>query len=167
MRTIIGFEDILSLAALEEIFVHCAAAYPEEACGFVCASGHVRRCRNIQTDLHTEDPSRHPRDARTGYTISFADALFLEESFAGADPVRVVFHSHPDVGAYLSDEDVEGATTDGTPILPVDHLVVATSLDGVEDARLYRFIGDALVEMACLDGTDDHKSHPTHKCFSE
>lgn len=138
---------------LSEVFTWCVLAYPDEACGLVSASGHVRRCRNAQDEFHARDPHRYPRRARHGYALSLSDAVFLETSLLSDDPVRVVFHSHADAGAYLSDEDVRAALFDGRPILPVRHLVVSVCDGAVVEARLYAFVGDAFEEMTRFDAS--------------
>lgn len=138
---------------LSEVFACCALAYPDEACGLVSASGHVRRCRNAQEEFHARDPHRYPRRARHGYALSLPDAVFLEASLLSDDPVRIVFHSHVDVGAYLSDEDVRAALIDGRLVLPVRHLVVSVRDGAVVEARLYAFVGDAFEEIKRFDAS--------------
>ncbi len=143
----------LGPATLAEVFAHCAAAYPDEACGLVRASGLVRGCRNVQNELHARDPERFPRQAHNGYAFCFADALFLDASLTSDDPVAVVFHSHPDVGAYLSDEDVRAALVDGRPALPVHQLVVSVLEGVVAEARLFAFVGDTFAEAGRFDSS--------------
>ncbi|MGH2706731.1 MAG: Mov34/MPN/PAD-1 family protein, partial [Actinomycetota bacterium] len=146
-----GDDHPLGPEALSEVFSHCADAYPDEACGFVCATGRVRKCRNAQDEFHARDTDRYPRNAANGYAISLSDAVFLDASLSSDDPVRVVFHSHPDADAYLSDEDIRSALVDGSPILPVYHLVVAVQGAAVAEARLYRFIERAFIEIDRFD----------------
>jgi adenylyltransferase/sulfurtransferase len=59
---------------------------------------------------------------------------------AGERHVAIV-HSHPDVGAYFSEEDRKMALGGGeSPLWPdVDYLVVSCKAGGVDDARLYRW----------------------------
>jgi proteasome lid subunit RPN8/RPN11 len=121
-------------AALAEVYRHVLARYPSEACGFVRASG-VKDCVNAIEDR----PEVYDRESRTGYAFGVEDLRELEDSFDGDDPVRVIYHSHPDAGAYFSDEDHRFAVYEGTPVYPVCHLVVDTSRDEVLGSRLFDF----------------------------
>ncbi|MFI9007753.1 EamA family transporter [Actinosynnema sp. NPDC053489] len=121
-------------AALAEVYRHVLARYPAEACGFVRASG-VTDCVNVIEDR----PGIYERESRTGYAFGVDDLRELEDSFDGDDPVRVIYHSHPDAGAYFSDEDHRFAVYEGTPVYPVRHLVVDTSRDEVLGSRLFDF----------------------------
>jgi proteasome lid subunit RPN8/RPN11 len=154
----------LGRETLVEVFAHCARSYPEEACGLVRASGRVRCCRNIQDELHAGDPGAFPRQARNGYAFSFPDAVFLDASLTSDDPVSIVFHSHPDVGAYLSDEDVRAALVDGRPSLPVRQLVVSVCGGVVGEARLFAFVDGAFAEVGTFDANGERsvlRSPPT------
>ncbi|MFE2755706.1 EamA family transporter [Actinosynnema sp. NPDC059335] len=121
-------------AALAEVYRHVLTRYPSEACGFIRASG-VKDCVNVIEDR----PGVYDRESRTGYAFGVDDLRELEDSFDGDDPVRVIYHSHPDAGAYFSDEDHRFAVFEGTPVYPVRHLVVDTSRDEVLGARLFDF----------------------------
>jgi len=133
---------LLAHRSLAELFSHAEAQYPEECCGFVLSDGAVRAATNIQNDLHRADPHRYPRDARRGYTMSIDDVRFLERSFATRTPAAVIYHSHPDVGAYFSDEDRDKALFAGAPVYPVSYLVI--------DVRDGRALGAVLFSF--LDG---------------
>ncbi|MFD0201563.1 MULTISPECIES: EamA family transporter [Saccharothrix] len=124
-------------AALAEVYRHVLARYPSEACGFIRDSG-VKDCVNVIEDR----PGVYDRESRTGYAFGVDDLRELEDSFDGDDPVRVIYHSHPDAGAYFSDEDHRFAVYEGTPVYPVRHLVVDTSRDEVLGARLFDFDAD-------------------------
>jgi drug/metabolite transporter (DMT)-like permease/proteasome lid subunit RPN8/RPN11 len=121
-------------AALAEIYRHADATYPAEACGFVRASG-VKPCENVIDAL----PAEFGRVSSNGYAFGPTDLRELARSFDGEDPVRIIYHSHPDAGAYFSAEDHRYAVVDGMPVYPVRHLVVDVSGDGVRGARLFDF----------------------------
>ncbi|WP_018684886.1 EamA family transporter [Actinokineospora enzanensis] len=125
-------------AALAAIYEHARRAYPAEACGFVRA-GDVRECVNTIDELSHSRPEDFTRTSRTGYAFGVADLRELADSFDGDDPVRVVYHSHPDVGAYFSDEDHRNAVFEGAAVYPVRHLVVDATADGARGARLFDF----------------------------
>jgi proteasome lid subunit RPN8/RPN11 len=136
----------LPRAVLDEIYAHAREGYPEEVCGFIL-DGEVRRCENRQNALHAEDPAHFPRDARTAYNLGAKDLFFLDKSLRSPRPVRVIYHSHVEVGAYFSDEDVRAAAPDGELLYPVDYLVVDAARDGVRGAARFRFEGGRFVEV--------------------
>jgi proteasome lid subunit RPN8/RPN11 len=139
----------ISRAVLEQIFAHASQGYPEEVCGFIVGDDEVRRCENRQNILHTEDPEHFPRDASQAYNLGARDILFLERSLKSERPVRVIYHSHVEVGAYFSAEDVAAATWEGQPLYPtVDWLVVDVKHDGVGGALRFRFVDGAFVQIA-------------------
>jgi adenylyltransferase/sulfurtransferase len=138
-------------AVLDEIYAHAREGYPEEICGFIIENNEARRCENRQNALHVEDPKAFPRDARTAYNLGPKDLFFLDRSLRGPRPVRVIYHSHIDVGAYFSDEDARAAAPDGELLYPVDYLVVDVRADGVHGAKLFRFEDGKFVAIAEFD----------------
>lgn len=133
-----------------DIYAHARSTYPEECCGFLIgphdstALDEVRRCENQQNRYHAVDPERFPRTAREAYYLGGKDLRFLLESLATPRPVKVIYHSHPDVGAYFSAEDTRaalGREPDETaePLYPVDHIVIDAQADHVAEAKLFRW----------------------------
>jgi proteasome lid subunit RPN8/RPN11 len=138
---------------LDAIYQHAREGYPEEVCGFILghkgsAADEARRCENRQNQLHAEDPVAFPRTAATAYNLGAKDLFFLDKSLRSERPVKIIYHSHIDVGAYFSAEDVRAAAPDGELLYPVDWLVVDVQKDGVRGAKLFRFSGGAFVEIA-------------------
>ncbi len=127
-------------APLQDIYRHAVEAYPNECCGFVRESGQVHRAVNNQDALHAEDPVRWPQSARAAYRLAPDDLYQLGVSLFDADPAIVVYHSHPDAGAYFSDRDVAGALHDGRPIYDVDYLVIDVQRARPNGAKLFRFM---------------------------
>ena len=130
----------LTAAALRELLAHAAREYPRECCGVVygkrgsgCAD-RVRPSRNLQDELHAEDPARFPRDGRTGYCLDAPDLLALARSLDGEEPALIVYHSHCDVGAYFSAADHAAATHGDEPVYPVDHVVIEVDERGARRA---------------------------------
>jgi drug/metabolite transporter (DMT)-like permease/proteasome lid subunit RPN8/RPN11 len=124
---------------LRQIYAAALRAYPQEACGLVRSSG-VQECVNA---IETPGLGGVGRTAETGYAFAAGDLLMLGRSLDSDDPVRVIFHSHPDAGAYMSEEDQSHAVFGGQPTYPVDHLVVDATADGVRGARKFRFDASA------------------------
>jgi [CysO sulfur-carrier protein]-S-L-cysteine hydrolase len=134
-------------AVLDAIYAHAREGYPEEVCGFIVGTDEARRCENRQNALHAEDPVAFPRTAATAYNLGARDIMFLDRSQKSERPVRIIYHSHVDVGAYFSAEDERAAAPDGELLYPVDYLVVDVRGDGVRGARLFRFESGKFVEV--------------------
>jgi len=137
---------LLTAAELEAIQRHARADYPAEACGVLLVrsgSGEERRllpCRNIQDELHAQDPARFPRSSRTAYYIAHADLLEIGKREGEGFEVRVIYHSHVDAGAYFSETDRRNALVDGSPAYPQATYVVVAVADGrVTESRAHRF----------------------------
>ncbi|MGZ3440496.1 MAG: Mov34/MPN/PAD-1 family protein [Polyangia bacterium] len=134
-------------AVLDAIYAHAKEGYPEEVCGFIVGHDEARRCENRQNALHAEDPMAFPRTATTAYNIGAKDLFFLDRSQKSDRPVRIIYHSHVEVGAYFSAEDEHAATSEGELLYPVDYLVVDVRKDGVRGAKLFRFADGKFVEV--------------------
>ena len=148
--------ELLPTALLEALYAHAESGYPEEVCGMIFAGRaegaypgpELVRCENRQNALHAEDPEGFPRDARTAYNLGARDLMRLDKSLRGERPARIIYHSHVEVGAYFSDEDVRAAAPDGELAYPVDWLVVDVRANGAQGWALFRFEGGAFVEVA-------------------
>ena len=80
------------------------------------------------------------RSRRDGYVMDPQSLLAtLEEAERSGGRLAAIVHSHPDVGAYFSKEDMDMALGGGRePLWPgVQYLVVSARNAGVDDARLY------------------------------
>jgi len=117
----------LTPQALAAIYAHARQDHPKECCGIVfgpretASAERAVACANIQDRLHAEDPARHVRDARTAYNLDAGDLFKLQKSLRGAEPAKIVYHSHVDIdgdGAYFSATDQAVAQLDG--VLPMD-----------------------------------------------
>ena len=140
----------LSAQVLTEIYAHARETYPEECCGFLigprdsAAVDEVRRCVNEQNRYHALDPERYPRTARIAYCLGGKDSLFLMRSLETPRPVKIIYHSHIDVGSYFSAEDIRvalGREPDDTaePQYPVDHIVIDAQAAHIGGAKLFRW----------------------------
>ena len=62
------------------------------------------------TRRHLADPLTHPRDGRAAFWMNESDYLHAQAlAEAAGEEVTAVYHSHVDVGAYLSELDLEYA----------------------------------------------------------
>ena len=128
--------------ALEAIYRQAVSEFPAECCGYLLGTGPEAQlvvCTNRQDKLHQLDPQAHPRSSANAYNIGGRELLNLARSFDTDLPATVIYHSHPRVGAYFSEEDVRAAEAAG---YPVDYLVVDVQDDGVREAILFRREGD-------------------------
>ena len=152
---------VLSDAALRAICEHAQRQVPRECCGVVSGpkdqslADQARVCENIQDRLHAQDPATHPRDARTAYNFDTKDLFALEKSLRSDTPVKIIYHSHVDVGAYFSDTDQAAAQMFGEPTYPVEYVVVDVTAAGARGAKQFTWsdaekkyveIGDYSVE---------------------
>jgi glutamate-1-semialdehyde 2,1-aminomutase len=134
---------MITAGELAEIKRHAIRDYPNECCGVVVVRGDERRlvpCRNIQDQKHAADPARFSRDARTAYFMDPADLARVNRLEREGFNLAVVYHSHPNAGAYFSETDRLQALMDGEPAYPdVVYLVVSVVGTAVEAAAAYRW----------------------------
>jgi len=137
--------DEETIRAMEQ---HARDEYPNECCGVVVRSGDgketVVRIRNIQDEMHAQDPRNYPRTARIAYTGHPNDlkaALELAERVGNV--LCAFYHSHPDHEAYFSDEDVAQATPFGEPSYP-DAMQVVISIYESEVRAIKAFAWNAV-----------------------
>lgn len=147
-----GILSLLNETTLRGMYQHARETYPNECCGVLHRSG-VRRCRNVQDELHAHDPVAFPRTARQAFSFAAADVLLMAESFDTADPVVAVYHSHVDCGAYFSKADETGALWNGEPVYPgLFHLVIDCRRCEIGGAKLFAYDGKRFVEAAVFPG---------------
>ncbi len=145
---------------LAEVYREARKAFPFECCGWLAGSADgaavdvVRSCENAQ-DSGTH-PTQADRTAERAYVITGSDLLDLNQSLDGETPAKVIYHSHPNGGAYFSPTDREVATSpwgDG-PAYPVQQLVVGITEARVEAAALFAWSDEegGFVEVARYEG---------------
>jgi proteasome lid subunit RPN8/RPN11 len=124
---------------LRHCFAHGAEGYPEEVCGVLAgpetAPERVTgafRISNILNQKHAEDPHGFPRTAAEGYLLDPKEHMLLERKLEKEHQIiRVIYHSHVNVGAYFSEEDRRRALWNGEPLYPG----VAYLVCGVKDRK--------------------------------
>lgn len=134
-------EFISVLAAgdlIRRVFAHAEREFPRECCGMIHLSGGLRPCENAIDRFHQQDPVAYPRHSLNGYSLDFDDLQFLCDSLSSHDPVRAIYHSHPDGEASLSRTDIDEALAEGRHIYPMLlHLVIAVKSGRATEARLF------------------------------
>ena len=141
----------ISPEILKVVYEHGVKCYPNEACGFILADGSITKALNIQDELNKKNPEIYPRNSANGYTMSFKDVKALEASLKTSNPAVCIYHSHPDVGAYFSQEDIDKALYMGEPIYNVDYLVLDISNGRAQNAKQFSFVEKQFVCIATYD----------------
>jgi adenylyltransferase/sulfurtransferase len=140
---------------LERCFAHGAQAYPHEGCGVL--SGPTlgdgvdawHPIANILDRMHAEDSQRYPRTAADGYFMDPAEMLRLERALAKEQrKVKVIVHSHVEVGAYFSQEDKTRALWAGEPLLPGVAYLVCGIKAGRPDGAILAWFDEATRDFA-------------------
>jgi proteasome lid subunit RPN8/RPN11 len=135
-------------AVLARVEEEAVAAYgrDEESCGLLTGPSEdallvdaIVPMENRANKLHRLDPETYPRTGRMYFDI---DPLKFEravrEGEANARPVKVLYHSHLDVGAYFSPTDAEAATMGGdAPTYDLAYLVTSVRAGVVDDRKLF------------------------------
>lgn len=139
---------------LERVDAEARAAYverDEESCGLLLGPqgdallvDEIVPMENRANKLHRLDPDNYPRTGRMYFDIDpmkFERAVRAGES--NGRPVKILYHSHLDCGAYFSDTDAAAATMGGhAPAYDLAYLVTSVRAGVVDDRKL--FIWDAV-----------------------
>lgn len=153
----------ITRAALRAVEDEAIAAYArdEEACGYLAGPAASLVCDeavampNLANKLHALDPETYFRTGRSFF--AFNEKRFDDAVRRGAEagrPVKVLFHSHLDAGAYFSATDravmstgqppaVEGGpiTLGPGPAWPLAFLVTSVRGGRVDDHALFVWDG--------------------------
>ncbi|MFI5307836.1 MAG: Mov34/MPN/PAD-1 family protein [Polyangiales bacterium] len=136
---------VIERRVLDDIHAHALECYPSESCGFAAGpigdallvDGSVRQV-NEADKFHALDPVTFPRTSRTYFKIN---ELRAAKAFDGGDaegrPIKVIYHSHCDAGAYFSQEDSATFASDGLLMWPCAFLVVSVVQGKVVDTKLW------------------------------
>ncbi len=127
-----------------------AYARDEESCGLLTGPAEsllvdeLVPMQNRAAKLHALDPITYPRTARMYFDI---DPLKFERAVAqGAErgrPVKVLYHSHLDAGAYFSETDAAATTMGGIePAYDLAYLVTSVVKGEVESRALFVWRSD-------------------------
>ena len=134
---------------LSQIFDHAKSEFPYECCGAILSDGtqeFVWECKNIQNELHQEDPDTYPRDARTAYVMHPDDLIAVhKETDTQQRQIKAFYHSHPNHDAYFSEKDKADAMVWDEPAYPgATYLVI--SVYGTEIRAVKAFAWNETVE---------------------
>jgi proteasome lid subunit RPN8/RPN11 len=135
-------------AKADEMYAQALAEFPFECCGMIIGpegegvgpDDLVRPCRNVQQELHQKYPERFPRDATIGYTMAKEDIeAIVQETQQLGWMVKICYHSHPNTGAYFSQEDRRNAEGWDLWFPGVRFVVISTYPGEIRDMQGYRW----------------------------
>lgn len=137
----------IAKALLERVDEEARAAYArdEESCGLLVGPAgdvvvdEVVAMENRANKLHALDPETYPRTGRMYFDL---DPMKFQRAVtngaASGRPVKVLYHSHLDVGAYFSETDAAAATMGGdAPTYELAYLVTSVRAGVVDDRKLF------------------------------
>jgi proteasome lid subunit RPN8/RPN11 len=138
----------ITQAVLARVDEEARAAFErdEESCGLLLGPASqplvvdaIVPMENRANKLHRLDPETYPRTGRMYFDI---DPLKFDrtvrEGEASGRPVKVLYHSHLDVGAYFSDTDAQAATMGGdAPSYDLAYLVTSVRAGVVDERKLF------------------------------
>jgi proteasome lid subunit RPN8/RPN11 len=127
-------------ALVRDVCAHARAAFPRECCGYLVGPRDAPLDERVACTNLATDPDR--------YEIGGAELLALVRTFGSPRPARVVYHSHPNGRAYLSERDRAAAATTAGPIYPVTHLVVGVVDGDVRELAQFAWNGSDYAEVA-------------------
>jgi proteasome lid subunit RPN8/RPN11 len=133
---------------LEEVRRQAVEAYgrDEESCGLLYGPAGdplfvdgVFPMENRANKLHKLDPETYPRTGRMYFDIDpMKFAKFMREKDEAGAPVKVLYHSHLDAGAYFSETDATTATMGGdSPAHALAYLVTSVLKGKVDEMNLF------------------------------
>lgn len=137
----------ITRASLDAIIAQGEREFPNECCGFIigdAAIEEVRPIANIQNRKHAEDPAAFARDARTAFLMEPKEHLaVMNEVDRRKLALKIVYHSHPDHGAYFSPTDRAAACSfdPSEPDYP-DTAYVVMSIRSAKFVRAAAFVWD-------------------------
>jgi proteasome lid subunit RPN8/RPN11 len=132
-------------AVMAELEAHALESYPSECCGFVSgpaaepgALDAYQREVNEADKYHRLDPETFPRTSRTYFKINeLRAAKAFDEGEKQGRPIKVIFHSHCDAGAYFSQEDAATFASDNLLMWPCAFIVVSVQAAQVAERKLW------------------------------
>jgi len=140
---------------IDKVSDHARASYAkdEEACGYLTGPAQdplfcddAIALVNMANRYHEIDPETYPRTGRTYFLL---DPLKFSKAVAAGKtnghPVKVLYHSHLDVGAYFSETDAAAATMGGDKpsYEGLFYLVTSIRQGVVDDHKLFAWDDDA------------------------
>ncbi len=138
----------MTRAVLARVDDEARAAFErdEESCGLLVGPAEeplsvdaIVPMENRANKLHKLDPETYPRTGRMYFDLDpMKFERFVREGETNGRPVKVLYHSHLDVGAYFSETDAQAATMGGdAPSYDLAYLVTSVRAGVVDDRKLF------------------------------
>src|ERR1700722_8313790 len=157
---------VIAKSVLDAVSEEARRAYARDEGGWGFLVGPADRGRRVDgivpmvnraNALHRLDPEQYPRTGRTYFDIDsmkFEGAIRRGE--AEARPVKVLYRSHLDVGAYFSPTDAEVAKMgQGEPPWDLAYLVTSVRGGEVDDRKPFVWnAGGGTCEESPLEGDE-------------
>ena len=136
---------------LAEIHAHALECYPSESCGFVSgpAAQPDRLDRSVRQEneadkYHELDPVTFPRTSSTYFKINeMRAARAFDDGERAGQPIKVIYHSHCDAGAYFSKEDAATFAADNLLMWPCAFIVVSVMEGKLAETKLWVHVPDS------------------------
>ncbi len=147
---------------LARVYREARGAFPAECCGWLTGPADGSNVDSIRPAENDQASGSHPtaseRTAESAYVFNSSDLMALNRSLDSDTPARIIYHSHPNGRAYLSDTDRAVATSpwgDG-PAYPVQQLVVGIDGARVVESALFAWDDDScgFVELTRFPGAE-------------
>ena len=141
----IAGELVIAARVLADIHAHALECYPSECCGFGSGpSAEPRlvdrgvRQENEADRYHKLDPATFPRTSTTYFKMNeMRAARAFEGGEREGQPIKVIYHSHCDAGAYFSAEDTATFAANGQLMWDCAFIVVSVIEGKVADTKLW------------------------------
>ncbi len=135
----------IARAVLADIEAHALACYPSECCGLATGPANEPRLvdasqreENEADKYHKLDPETFPRTSRTYFKINDLRAgKAVDAGDQRGQPVKVIYHSHCDAGAYFSAEDAATFASEGQLMWPCAFIVVSVQDGRIAERKLW------------------------------
>ena len=138
-------ELVIERGVLDAIQAHALETYPSESCGFIAGPlgepallTTSTRQENEADKFHKLDPVTFPRTSRTYFKINeLKAARAFEAGERDGAPIKVIYHSHCDAGAYFSAEDAATFASAGQLMWPCAFIVVSVMHGQLNETKLW------------------------------
>ena len=147
---------------LEEIYREARKSFPAECCGWLSGAKDGSKASLVRSCINDQASGNHPtvaeRSSEAAYVLSGQDLLALNRSFDTEEPALVIYHSHPNGRAYLSETDRQVATSPwgDEPAYPVQQVVIGIDEQRVVEAAHFAWSEEekGFVEIARYAGAE-------------
>ena len=152
----------IGIDILEEIYREARNSFPAECCGWLSGARDGVRVNLVRSCMNDQASGNHPtvaeRTSEAAYVLSGEDLLALNRSLDTEEPALVIYHSHPNGRAYLSETDRQVATSPwgDEPAYPVQQVVIGIDQHRVVAAAHFAWSEEekGFVEIARYAGAE-------------